>query len=505
MSNSDNLKQKAVSGMVWTSIQRFAGMGISFISGIILARLLTPEDYGAIGMLTIFMLVAQSFLDGGFASALIQKKRPTQEDYSTVFWFNLAMSVVLYLILYLAAPYIANFYRMPILRDVLRVQALVLIVSALSLVQANQLRKQFKFKKIAIISLVTSIISLAVTIWMAYKGYGVWALVAQGILLSLIPTVIYWFTNKWYPKFVFSKGSFNNLFSFGGYMFLVHMLNEIGNNIQGLLIGRLYNASTMGYYSKARSTEKLASMSISQSLTQITFPLYAEVQDDRQRLVGLIKKLTGIIAYVTFPLMFVLILVAEPVFVLLYSDRWLPSVPYFQILCLAGLGVCLQAVNLQAISAIGKSKTVFLWVIVKRTSSLALIVGGLLLGGVWGMLWGMVIQAWFAYIINAYLVSKHIGYKLRQQLLDLLPILLLSVFAFAVGWLMTLLSLGFYVTGILEFILFIATYWLVSYFSKMSFYKDFVEIIPMITSKFRKGKKKTSSEQVIEKNDIYYD
>ena len=143
MSNSDNLKQKAVSGMVWTSIQRFAGMGISFVSGIILARLLTPEDYGAIGMLTIFMLVAQSFLDGGFAAALIQKKRPTQEDYSTVFWFNLAMSIVLYLILYFSAPFIAEFYHMPILRDVLRVQALVLNISALSIVQSNQLRKQF--------------------------------------------------------------------------------------------------------------------------------------------------------------------------------------------------------------------------------------------------------------------------------------------------------------------------------------------------------------------------
>lgn len=490
MAKSDNLRQKAVSGMVWTSIQRFAGMGISFISGIILARLLTPEDYGAIGMLTIFMLVAQSFLDGGFAAALIQKKRPTQEDYSTVFWFNLAMSLVLYLILYISAPFIANFYRMPILRDVLRVQALVLIISALSLVQANQLRKQFKFKKIAIVSLISSIISLTVTIWMAYNGFGVWALVASGLLSNIIPTVIYWFTNKWFPKFVFSKESFNNLFSFGGYMFLVHLLNEVGNNIQGLLIGRLYNASTMGYYSKARSTEKLASTSISQSLTQITLPLYAEVQDDKQRLIGLIKKLTGIIAYVTFPLMSVLILLAEPLFVLLYSERWLPSVPYFQILCLAGMGVCLQAVNLQAISAIGKSKTVFKWVIVKRTYSLILIVGGLLLAGVWGMLIGMVIQAWLSYIINANLVSRHIGYRLGEQLLDLLPLLLLSGFAFIGGWLITLLQLGLYITGILSFVIFIAIYLGVSYLKKMRSFKDFIEIVSMIVSRSKSKKSK---------------
>ena len=472
--------------MVWTSIQRFAKMGIQFISGIILARLLMPEDYGAIGMLTIFMLVAQSFLDGGFGAALIQKKRPTQEDYSTIFWWNLGMAIVLYLILFVSAPYIAKFYRMPILSDVLRVQALVLIISALSLVQANQLRKQFKFKKIAIISLISSVISLTITIWMAYRGYGVWALVAQGLLMHFLPTVMYWFTNKWFPKLVFSKESFKSLFSFGAYMFLVHLINEICNNIQGLLIGRIYNASTMGYYSKARSTEKLASTSISQSLTQITFPLYAEVQDDKQRLIGLIKKLTGVIAYVTFPLMFVLILVAEPVFVFLYSDRWLPSVPYFQILCVAGLAVCLQSVNLQAISAIGKSRTVFSWTLIKRAVGLVLVIGGLWLWGVKGLLVGMVIQSWMLYLINAYLVSKHIGYEMRRQMFDLLPIMVLSILAFAVGMIPSLFPLGLYVKGIMEFIFFIAVYWGISRITKLSNYQDFIEILPMIVGKFRK-------------------
>ena len=481
--------------MVWTSVQRFAGMGISFISSIILARLLTPEDYGIIGMLTIFMSISQSFLDSGFGSALIQKKRPTQEDYSTVFWFNLLMSIVLYLILYLSAPFIATFYHMPILCEVLRVQALVLIISAVTMVQANQLRKHFQFRKLTVVSLIASLLSLVVTIGMAYAGYGVWSLVVQGLLMSAIPSIIYWFTNKWHPKFVFSKESFKSLFSFGGYMFLVHLLNEIGNNIQGLLIGRLFNASTMGYYSKARSTEKLASMSISQSLTQITFPLYSEVQDDRQQLIALIKKLTGVIAFITFPLMFVLILIAKPIFVILYSERWLPSVPYFQILCLAGLGVCLQAVNLQAISAIGKSKTVFNWVIVKRTSSLVLIVGGLMIGGIWGMLWGMVIQAWFAYIINAYLVSKHIGYNLRQQLFDILPILLQSILAFSAGWLLTLLPYNNHVICVMAFILFVTIYWFVSYITRMNAYKNFIELLKMLTIKFKIGKTTTLKKE----------
>lgn len=490
MAKQDNLKHKAVSGMMWTTVQRFAGMGISFVSGIILARLLTPEDYGAIGMLTIFMLVAQTFLDGGFGAALIQKKRPTQEDYSTVFWFNLAMSIVLYLTLYVSAPLIANFYHMPILRDMLRVQALVLIISAITIVQANQLRKTFQFKKIAIVTLMASIISLAVTIWMAYKGYGVWALVVQGLLLSAIPSIIYWFTSKWYPKLVFSIKSFKELFSFGGYMFLVHLINEFCNNIQGLLIGRLYNASTMGYYSKARSTEKLASTSISQSLTQITFPLYSEVQDDGPRLINLIKKLTGVIAYVTFPLMFLLILIAKPVFVLLYSDKWLPSVPYFQILCLAGIAICLQSVNLQAISAIGKSRTVFGWTLIKRAVGLALVIGGLWIGGIKGLLTGMVLSSWFMYLVNAYLVSKHIGYKMGRQMMDLLPMLLVSLLAFAVGMLPNLFPLGLYVNGIIELILFVSAYVGVSYLTKMSSLKDLIDLAPMFLGKLKRGSKK---------------
>lgn len=454
-----NLKQKAVSGMMWTTVQRFAGMGISFISGIILARLLTPEDYGAIGMLTIFMLVAQAFLDGGFASALIQKKRPTQEDYSTVFWFNLGMSIVLYLILFVSAPFIADFYHMPILCDVLRVQALVLIISAITIVQANQLTKQFQFKKIAIVSLLASIVSLAVTILMAYKGYGVWSLVVQGLLLSAIPSVIYWFTNKWYPSFQFSPNSFKELFSFGGYMFLVHLINEISNNIQGLLIGRVYSADTMGFYSKARGTEKLASNTITQALKQVTFPLYAELQNDNVRLINAIKRLTLLISFFTFPLMLILILLAKPLFVLLYSDRWIDSVPYFQILCFAGIPGCLQSVNLQAIAAIGKSKATFSWTLIKRGVGLLLMVLGMYFYDMWGLLIGMVLSIWLMYLINIYLVSKYIGYRIMQQLSDLAPTMAVSLISFLIAFLIGVnFSYGLYIDAVIQFLCFIAVY-----------------------------------------------
>lgn len=454
-----NISDKASSGILWTFSQRFAGVGVSFISGIILARLLSPEDYGIIGMLTIFITISSAFLDGGFGAALIQKKEPTQEDYSTIFFWNLAVSIVLYLTLFFSAPIIANFYRMPILSDVLRVQALVLIITAFSLVQSNQLQKQFKFKKIAIISFFSSIISLTVSIFMAFYGYGVWSLVTLNLLTSLIPTLVYWITNKWYPSLIFSSKSFKSLNSFGLYMFLTQLLNQLSNNIQGLLIGRYYNANIMGFYSKAKSTEKLASTSISQALNQVTLPLYSELQNDKPALGRLIGKLTSMVSFLTFPLMFLLILIAKPTFVLLYSDKWLESIPYFQVLCLSGISFCLQSVNTLAIAAIGKSKVMFKWTVIKRIISLIMMLVGLLIWGIYGLLFAMVLQSWLLYVINTYLVSEYIGYPISAQLKSLMPKLLLSLFSFCVAWIFgKFFNLEMYLMGLFQSFIFVSIY-----------------------------------------------
>lgn len=481
--------------MVWTSIQKFAGMGISFIAGIILARLLSPDDYGCIGMLSIFMVIAGSFVDGGFASALIQKKRPTQEDYSTIFFFNLGMSLLMYAILFLCAPAIARFYNMPLLCSVLRVQGLILIINAFSIIQSNQLRKQLKFKKIAVVTLITSLISLSVTICMAYRGFGVWALVAMNLLTALIPAVVYWITNKWYPIFVFSKDSFKELFGFGFYMFLTQLLNTTCNNIQGLLIGRIYNPATMGYYSKAKSTEELASTSISNVMGHVTYPLYAEYQDDKPMLINTIKRITCSIAYISFPMMLLLVLLAKPIFILLYSDKWLDSVPYFQILCIAGMAICLQGVNYQAIAAVGKSKVMFGWTFVKRAIGLVLVVGGLFLWGIKGLLIGMVIQSWLIYFINAYQVHKYIGYKIGTQLINLVPILILAMVSFSlsygVGFLLT--GLHMYLIAVIRLAVFIILYIGGSILFKMESYKFILDTLPLIIG----GKKRNPKTEII--------
>ena len=469
--------------MVWTALQKYSTMFIQFISGIILARLLTPYDYGCIGMLAIFMTLAEAFIDGGFGSALIQKKQPTQEDYSTIFYWNLGMAVLMYAILFVSAPAISRFYKIPLLCNVLRVQGLVLFIYAFNIVQRNQLRKKLNFKVLSIVTITTSVIALGVTIFMAFKGFGVWALVAQHLITAAIPAIVFWFFIKWRPILVFSWKSFKELFGFGFYMFLTNLLNNFSVKIQGLLIGRLYSPATMGYYSKAHSTESLASASISSIMTQVTYPLYAEAQNNLKLLANMIRRLTMTISYVTFPLLFILLLLAKPIFILLYSERWLASIPYFQVLCIAGMGVSLTAVNTQAIAAIGKSKVMFVWTLIKRTIGILLLVGGLLLFGMKGLLVGVVISNWFSYFVNICLVSKHIGYHFGKQIRDLIPVVVASIIAavvsYGVGY---LLHLNLYADGLVKLFVYIAIYLGWSLIFKPESYTYFLSVVP---KKFR--------------------
>ena len=476
---AENLKKKAASAMVWTALQKYSTMGIQFISGIILARLLTPYDYGCIGMLTFFMFMAEVFIDGGFGSALIQKKNPTQEDYSTIFFWNLFMALMMYVVLFSSAPAIARFYNIPLLIDVLRVQGLVLFIHAFNIVQRNQLKKKLNFKILSIITITTSIISLVVTIIMAYHGFGVWALVTQNLITSAIPALAFWFYVKWRPMYVFSWKSFKELFSFGSYMFLTHLVNTFCSRLQALLIGKLYSPATLGYYSKASATERLASHSISSVMTQVTYPLYVKVQDNKQAMANMIKRLTMTISYVTFPLMTILLIAAKPIFVLLYSDKWIQSVPYFQVLCIVGLSSCLQAVNTQPIAAIGKSKLMFLWTLGKRTVGLTFMVGGLFLYGMKGFLIGVIIYNWFCYLVNIGLVSKYIGYNWTKQLLDLVPVTLATITSAIVAVLVAfLLKWGLYADGSVKIVVCLGLYLAWSFIFKPESFKYTLTIIP---------------------------
>lgn len=479
---ASDLKTKTLSGMIWSFVQRFGKMGISFASNIVLARLLTPDDYGTIGMLMIFIAVANTFVDGGFGSALIQKKEPTKEDYSTIFWWNMFLSVVLYGLLFLGAPAVARFYNLPLLCDVLRVQGIVLIINALSIIQQNQLRKQLKFKRLATVTVISATLSAGIAIILAYMGWGVWALVAQQLMLSGFTAILLWILNKWYPAFVFSKESFKQLFGFGGFILVSNLINTFCDNIQGLLLGKFATSSTLGLYTQARKLEEISSTSISSIVNQVAYPVLSQKQDDKIALINIIRKFVTLIATFVFPLMLYLILIAEPLITFLYSERWIECVPYFQILCIAGLAICLQSINLNAIAAIGKSKIMFKWTIVKRVSGLILNIGGLLLYGVYGLLFGGVLTAFLLYTINALLVAKYVGYKFSDQIKHLSPILLSSLVSFVVAKFVTnFLCDDVMFHFCIETFLFISSYTICSLLFNRSLLSEAVKLITKIS------------------------
>ena len=429
---SSSLKQKTISGMIWSSLQRFGTMGISFISNIVLARLLTPDDYGCIGMLMIFIALSNTFIDGGFGSALIQKKRPTQEDYSTIFYWNIFLSVVLYIVLFLCAPIIADFYNIALLKKVLQVQGVILIINALGIIQANQLRKQLKFKSVAQVTLIASVVSVIVAIAMAYMGCGIWSLVAQQIVSSFVTTLLYWVYSSWRPIYVFSKESFKELFGFGSFILLSNLINAFCNNLNGLLIGKFFNASSMGYFTQAKKLEDVSSTSIETVVAQVSYPVLVEVKDNHERLMNVLKQFNSLLLYIVTPLMMLLNLLATPIITLLLGEQWLSAVPYLEILAFQGIAISIQGINYNAIASIGQSKSLLESTIIKRIVSIVLLFSGLYLNGINGILWGMTISSFFICFYNSALVHKYIGYKLGKQLMDLMPIIILNAVSYII-------------------------------------------------------------------------
>lgn len=453
----ESLAEKTSSGAMWSTIQRFVVMGVTFASNVILARILSLDDFGCVAMLMIFIGLSNTFIDGGFGSALIQKKEPTQTDYSTIFYWNLFLSLVLYVVLFLGAPFVAKFYRIDLLTLVLRVQGIVLILNALGIVQQNQLQKQLEFKKLAIVHIASSVLSLAIAIAAALSGWGVWSLVAQQLSLSFFNSLFVFLAQKWKPLWRFSKQSFRELFKFGGFILLSNLFSTLANEIQGLLVGRIFSSSTLGLYNQAFRLQGSAANTVSSVINQVTYPVLASLQDDHKRLLAALKRFVQIPAFICCPIMAFLIVAAEPIIVVVYSNKWVACAPYLQILCVGGLAACLQSSASQAITAIGRSDVFFRWTIIKRVMTILLCVVGILIGGMSGLLWFSVIGAWGVYIINGSLVSKYIGYSLYQQFVDILPFILLSlitgVFAFFVG---RLLHYPMLLTAIIQlFIIFI--------------------------------------------------
>ena len=428
-----SLKEKTVKGVMWSSIDRFSTQGIQFVFSILIARQLLPSDYGVVAMLGIFLAVSQTFIDSGFGTALIRKIDRTDTDFSTVFYFNIVVAAFFYLILWFAAPYIAAFYEIPLLEDVTRVVALTLIFSSLSGVQNAKLSIAIDFKTRAKISVSVTLLTGAIGLWMAYNGYGVWALVVQSVFASLLGTVLLWCLVRWIPKRTFSWQSFREMFSFGSKLLASALLDTIYNNMYTLIIGKFFSSATLGLYSRASSLARYPSSNITGVLQGVTFPVLSSIQNEPERLAGAYKRFLRLSAFVIFPSMIGLAAVADPLIRLVLTDKWEGCIYLLQIVCFSMMWYPIHAINLNLLQVKGRSDFFLKVEIIKKIQGVLILFITVPMGIV-AMCYGSVVSSLLCLIYNTYYTQKLIGYGYVAQMKDLLHILVHSLVMGAGVW-----------------------------------------------------------------------
>ncbi|MFS0688855.1 lipopolysaccharide biosynthesis protein [Sporosarcina sp. 179-K 8C2 HS] len=427
MSTPKSLKSKTITGVFWSFTDLMANHGIQFIVQIILARLLLPEHFGIIGMILVFISVSNAIVDSGFSQALIRDQHTTQEDYSTVFYFNLFVSLAIYGILFSTANMISVFFGEPQLTEIIRVICLVLIINSLGIIQKAMLVKKVDFKTLTKISLISVTISGSLTIFLAMSGFGVWSLVLNMIALQSVQTGLLWYFNKWIPSLIFKVQSFKKFYSFGYKLLLSGLIDSFFYYIYFVIIGRMYSTNQLGYYSNAVKITDLASFAIVSTVQRVTYPVLSSIQQEKERLKYGFKSVIKTSAFINFPLMVGLAAVAKPLFIVLFGEKWIPSVIYFQLLCFAGMFYPVHALNLNALKVKGRSDLILLLEIINKSLLVILIVFSLLFGfGIIGLIWTIVIHSFISFFINSYFSAREIEYSSKEQTKDLLPSFLLS-------------------------------------------------------------------------------
>ena len=422
-----SLKRKAAVSLVWTFTQQFGNQIIGFVVSLILARLLLPKEFGLIGMISVVVAIGNALLDGGLTKSLIREEKCDRTDYSTVFWFNVLAAFLVYAFVFLSAPFIADFYAQPVLVDIIRVYCLTIIVTSFSAVQLARLTKKMAFKTQALIALPSAITGGVVGIWMAFNGYGVWSLVWSSIITSVINTVLLWIYSDWIPNLSFESKKFRKHFDYGYKLTLSDLLNRIFNNIFLIVIGKYFSAAQVGFYTRAETMKQLPVLNISRALDKVTFPLLVSIQDDEIRLKRVYKKLMLMVVFVVSPVLVFLAVLAEPVFVFLFTEKWLPAVPYFQILCITGILFPLHSYNLTILNVKGRSDLFLRLEVIKKLIIVITIIIAIPFG-ILALLYGQVVISLLAFFINAHYTNRFISYTGGEQLKDVLPIILLAVF-----------------------------------------------------------------------------
>jgi O-antigen/teichoic acid export membrane protein len=427
------MSKTLTNGLMWSAIERLSTQGISFLLGLVVARLVLPSEYGLVAMLNIFMAIAQTFIDSGFGNALIQKKNRSDVDFSTVFYFNIAISVVLYILMYVSAPLIANFYNQPRLVEITRWSSLSLIIMSLALVQRTILTINLNFKGLAKISLVSIVLSGVIGVYTAYRGWGVWALVIQSIANNFFNTMLLWVNTKWYPSLSFSVNSFKQLFTFGSKLLASGMLHTIYLNLYSLVIGKFYNVSDVAYYNRAYSISQMPSANLSFIFNRTVYPIQCEHQDDNKWLSETFLKYLKTSCFVIFPLMTILAAIAKPLVVIILTDRWSPIAPLVSILSIAYMFIPVMTINNQILNVKGRSDLFFRAEVIKKIVAIVILCLTLPFG-IYVLCMGVILYNIFDMLLIISYAKKVIPTGYKNQFIALIPITVVVLVAGSVSY-----------------------------------------------------------------------
>lgn len=460
-----SLKQQATAGFAWTFAQQFGNQIIGFVVSLILARILLPAEFGLIGMIAILVGLGRVLVDSGLTQSLIRNKENDQDDYSTVFYFNLFASLIIYLFIFVTAPLVSEFYDQPILINIIRLYCLTFIFSAFSAVQFARLTKKMDFKSQTLIAIPANIIGGGVGIYMAYNGFGVYSLVWSHLITTIISTGHLWIYSRWTPSFSFSIPKFKDHFNFGYKIALAGVLEVAFNNAYIVVIGRFFSPVQVGFYTRAETMKQLPVTNVSSALNKVTFPLFASIQDDDTRLKRVNLQLMQMVIFIIAPTLIFLAVLAEPIFRFLFTAKWLPAVPYFQILCITGILKPLHANNLNVLNVKGRSDLFLRIKLYEKVIIILSIIVGLQFG-IFGLLFSQVIVSLIFFFINASYTDRLIDFSAWEQIKAIVPSLFLAVFSGGIIYLVdNYLSSGIdivriSVSGIIGALIFIILSWI---------------------------------------------
>ena len=487
MQEQTSLKNKTITGMFWSFSDLISKQGINFLIQVILARLLLPKDFGIIGMITVFVAISQSFIDSGFSTALIREKKVSQEDYSTVFYFNLVMASVTYIILFFSADAISSFFNEPQLVAILRVLALILIINSFGLIQRTMLVKKIDFKTQTRINVISSITSGIIGITFACLGYGVWSLVIKMLSMQFIQSLLLCLSNKWIPSLVFKMDSFKRLFGFGWKLLVSGLIDTLYKNIYYVIIGKSFSATELGYYTNAQKLRNTASQSITTSVQRVSYPVLSSINGENERLRLGYRKILKNSVFITFPIMIGLAVIANPFINLLFGVNWAASIPYFQVLCFAGMLLPLHAINLNILKVKGRSDLYLGLEIIKKVVGVTSISIVLFLKlGIMGLLWTVVLNSYIAYFINSYFSAKLLSYSTKEQIKDIMPIFIVSILMGTLVYFSgTVLPDNYFIKLVVQIFIGVVTYIGISRIAKI---EELRTVYDLIGSFLKKGK-----------------